>query len=285
MRIRRHLALRLRPGQALVCCQPRRHRGRDTPPGRGPAREADDAAPIPCPVPPGPPRRGGHPRRSRFGRRGAAGPTARERYRRVRHAVPGDRQCDLVHRSWPALRRVRPAAGQPRQPELPRAERAEFAGCLQRPAAADISGERERDRHVRQRPQLRALGMDGDQGDDYIIGPTTGTGTGGTQYEIQVTDASGNLVNNGEIYSFTCPRGAPPGAPPRTRRSLTPPAAAGDHPAHHPAHHPPGRRVRHQVPRRAHHPARPAARRQPAAAPSPRRSSHHGRAAIRSSSP
>ncbi len=54
-------------------------------------------------------------------------------------------------------------------------------------------------------------GMDSDQGDDYIIGPTTGTGTGGTQYQIQVTDASGNLVNNGEIYSFTLPSGCSTG--------------------------------------------------------------------------
>jgi len=47
--------------------------------------------------------------------------------------------------------------------------------------------------------------MDSDQGDDYIIGPTTGAGTGGSQYEIRVTDASGNLVNNGEVYNFTLP--------------------------------------------------------------------------------
>jgi Cellulose binding domain len=49
--------------------------------------------------------------------------------------------------------------------------------------------------------------MDSDQGDDYIIGPTTGAGTPGTQYEIQVTDASGNLINNGRVYSFTLPSG------------------------------------------------------------------------------
>jgi Cellulose binding domain len=55
--------------------------------------------------------------------------------------------------------------------------------------------------------------MDSDQGDDYIIGPTTGTGTPGTQYEIQVTDASGNLVNNGEVYSFTLPAGCTDGCP------------------------------------------------------------------------
>ena len=50
-------------------------------------------------------------------------------------------------------------------------------------------------------------GMDSDQGNDYIVGPTTGTGTAGTQYQIRVTDASGNLVNSGEIYSFTLPAG------------------------------------------------------------------------------
>lgn len=52
-----------------------------------------------------------------------------------------------------------------------------------------------------------AATMDSDMGDDYIIGPTTGAGTGGTQYEIQVTDASGNLVNDGRVYSFTLPSG------------------------------------------------------------------------------
>jgi Cellulose binding domain len=49
--------------------------------------------------------------------------------------------------------------------------------------------------------------MDSDMGDDYIIGPTSGAGTNGTSYEIQVTDASGNLVNNGEVYSFSLPSG------------------------------------------------------------------------------
>ena len=49
--------------------------------------------------------------------------------------------------------------------------------------------------------------MDSDMGDDYIIGPTTGAGTAGTQYEIQVTDASGNLINGGRVYSFTLPSG------------------------------------------------------------------------------
>jgi hypothetical protein len=55
--------------------------------------------------------------------------------------------------------------------------------------------------------------MDSDMGDDYIIGPTTGTGTNGTNYEIQVTDADGNLVNNGEVYSFSLPPGCTDGCP------------------------------------------------------------------------
>ncbi len=49
--------------------------------------------------------------------------------------------------------------------------------------------------------------MDSDQGDDYIIAPTTGAGTAGSQYQIRVIDASGNLVNNGEVYNFTLPAG------------------------------------------------------------------------------
>lgn len=49
--------------------------------------------------------------------------------------------------------------------------------------------------------------MDSDMGDDYIIAPTTGSGTPGTQYEIRVIDASGNLVNNGEVYNFSLPSG------------------------------------------------------------------------------
>jgi Cellulose binding domain len=53
--------------------------------------------------------------------------------------------------------------------------------------------------------------MDSDQGDDYIIGPTTGTGTAGTQYEIRVIDSAGNLVNGGEVYSFTLPAGCTTG--------------------------------------------------------------------------
>jgi Cellulose binding domain len=53
--------------------------------------------------------------------------------------------------------------------------------------------------------------MDSDMGDDYIVAPTTGTGTAGSQYEIRVTDASGNLVNNGEVYTFSLPSGCSTG--------------------------------------------------------------------------
>jgi hypothetical protein len=44
--------------------------------------------------------------------------------------------------------------------------------------------------------------MDADLGDDYIVLPTV---AGGTQYEIQVTDVTGALINSGRIYSFTYP--------------------------------------------------------------------------------
>jgi hypothetical protein len=44
--------------------------------------------------------------------------------------------------------------------------------------------------------------MDSDMGDDYLIAPTT---AGGSQYEIQVVDAAGNLVNGGQVYSFSMP--------------------------------------------------------------------------------
>jgi Cellulose binding domain len=47
--------------------------------------------------------------------------------------------------------------------------------------------------------------MDSDMGDDYIIAPTSGAGTAGSFYEIRVVDASGNLVNNGEVYNFSLP--------------------------------------------------------------------------------
>jgi hypothetical protein len=55
--------------------------------------------------------------------------------------------------------------------------------------------------------------MDSDLGDDYIIGPTTGAGTAGTQYEIRVIDSSGSFVGNGEVYSFTLPAGCTGGCP------------------------------------------------------------------------
>ena len=44
--------------------------------------------------------------------------------------------------------------------------------------------------------------MDSDMGEDYIIAPTT---AGGSQYEIQVEDAGGNLINGGRIYTFSMP--------------------------------------------------------------------------------
>jgi len=53
--------------------------------------------------------------------------------------------------------------------------------------------------------------MDSDMGDDYIIAPTTGAGTAGSQYQIRVVDASGNLVNDGEVYNFTLPAGCTDG--------------------------------------------------------------------------
>ena len=44
--------------------------------------------------------------------------------------------------------------------------------------------------------------MDADLGDDYIVLPTV---AGGTQYEIQVSDVTGTLINSGRIYSFAYP--------------------------------------------------------------------------------
>jgi hypothetical protein len=78
--------------------------------------------------------------------------------------------------------------------------------------------------------------MDSDMGDDYIIAPTTGAGTAGSFYEIRVIDASGNLVNNGEVYSFGLPASCLPNgcAPAYTPVSYTtsiaptaPPPATG----------------------------------------------------------
>lgn len=73
--------------------------------------------------------------------------------------------------------------------------------------------------------------MDSDQGDDYIIGPTTGAGTAGTSYEIQVTDASGNLINNGRVYNFslpsTCTNGCSPAYTPITYTTSSGPGSSG----------------------------------------------------------
>jgi hypothetical protein len=67
-----------------------------------------------------------------------------------------------------------------------------------------------------------AAQMDSDMGDDYIIAPTTGAGTAGTQYEIQVIDSSGNLINNGRVYNFSLPAGCATGcSPPYTSISYT----------------------------------------------------------------
>ena len=44
--------------------------------------------------------------------------------------------------------------------------------------------------------------MNGDMGDDYIIAPTT---AGGSQYQIQVVDASDALLNGGRVYTFSLP--------------------------------------------------------------------------------
>lgn len=44
--------------------------------------------------------------------------------------------------------------------------------------------------------------MDGDMGQAYILSPTT---SGGTQFQIRVTDASDTLINNGRVYTFSLP--------------------------------------------------------------------------------
>jgi hypothetical protein len=44
--------------------------------------------------------------------------------------------------------------------------------------------------------------MDSDMGQAYIIGPTATAGSG---YQIRVTDASDNLINGGQVYSFSLP--------------------------------------------------------------------------------
>lgn len=48
----------------------------------------------------------------------------------------------------------------------------------------------------------RAATMNSDMGQSYIIGGTT---SGGTQFQIRIRDASGALINNGRVYSFTLP--------------------------------------------------------------------------------
>lgn len=79
--------------------------------------------------------------------------------------------------------------------------------------------------------------MDSDQGDDYIIAPTTGAGTGGSQYEIRVTDAAGNLVNDGEVYDFTLPAACLPNgcSAPYTAVSYTTPAGPAPTPSPSPS--------------------------------------------------
>jgi hypothetical protein len=44
--------------------------------------------------------------------------------------------------------------------------------------------------------------MDSDQGDDYVVSPTT---SGGTDFTIRVYDANDQLVNDGRTYSFSLP--------------------------------------------------------------------------------
>ena len=74
--------------------------------------------------------------------------------------------------------------------------------------------------------------MDSDQGDDYIIAPTTGAGTSGSQYEIRVIDASGTLVNNGEVYDFSLPSACSNGcASPYTAISYTTAASPSPSPS------------------------------------------------------
>jgi hypothetical protein len=83
--------------------------------------------------------------------------------------------------------------------------------------------------------------MDSDMGDDYLIAPTTGTGTAGTQYEIRVIDASGSLVNNGEVYSFSLPAGCSTGcSAPYTAIAYTTPAGPVTSPSPSPTPTPTG---------------------------------------------
>jgi hypothetical protein len=48
----------------------------------------------------------------------------------------------------------------------------------------------------------QSASMYSDMGDDYLIGPTA---AGGSQYQIQVIDASDTPINGGRIYSFSLP--------------------------------------------------------------------------------
>jgi cellulase/cellobiase CelA1 len=56
--------------------------------------------------------------------------------------------------------------------------------------------------------------MDSDMGDDYIIAPTTGAGTGGSQFEIRVLDVTDTLINSGRVYNFSLPAGCASGCGP-----------------------------------------------------------------------
>ncbi len=74
--------------------------------------------------------------------------------------------------------------------------------------------------------------MDSDMGDDYIIGPTTGAGTGGSQYRIRVIDSADALLNGGEVYSFSLPAGCSTGCPaPYTPITYTTSAGGGPSPS------------------------------------------------------
>lgn len=61
--------------------------------------------------------------------------------------------------------------------------------------------------------------MDSDMGLSYVLLPTT---TGGTQFQIRVTDASDTLINNGRVYNFSLPAScAPQCGPPYNQISYT----------------------------------------------------------------
>ena len=76
--------------------------------------------------------------------------------------------------------------------------------------------------------------MDSDQGNDYIINSTTGAG--GASYEIRVIDASGNYVNNGEVYTFGLPSSCSTGCGPAyTAITYTSTSGAGGTPSPSPS--------------------------------------------------